>query len=219
MKLDQKYRHPLNFADNVDSGSHVVLFYENLEYAQEIQFRFLWRGLERNEICIYGTYDEPWSVMSAMTEHKIDVKRWKNKGLLRIVDLGAESARKVNSSARALQLLLDGVSKPYRMVCTLARELDDPGEIKANMEIESKMQGAFSHGHASGDLSLLCAAKGSLMCPYDISGIEPELHGNWLVSLIKSHDAAVFAPKSGDGIVLGRLSRVRSRAESRARLR
>ncbi len=50
--------HPLDFVATLDSSSkpmHIALFYEDIEYARQIEYSFLRNGLARSECCIYTT--------------------------------------------------------------------------------------------------------------------------------------------------------------------
>ncbi len=140
-----------------------------------------------------------------MFEQKIDATHWVEEGLLRIVDIRGLRLlpnQLEESVSEAIKVLVAGVKAPYRMVCTLMKDIKDFTQIEANMRIESSVQEAFTLGVANGPLSDLGSLNGSLMCSYDISNIQAQIHGKWLMSLLKNHDAAIFAPKSGDGIVL-----------------
>jgi hypothetical protein len=47
---DSIYKDPLTFIDSINNCSHVVLYYENQEYVQKIQFRFLKMDCKREKI-------------------------------------------------------------------------------------------------------------------------------------------------------------------------
>jgi len=40
---------------------------------------------------------------------------------------------------------------------------------------------------------------GSLICPYDISGMEPNKLKQWMEELRASHHAIIYAPRFGEG--------------------
>jgi hypothetical protein len=41
---------------------------------------------------------------------------------------------------------------------------------------------------------------GSLLCSYSVEEIELRKRGKWIAELLQNHHAAIFIPKSGDGI-------------------
>src|SRR5690242_4534596 len=51
--------HPLDFIATLDSSPmHIALFYEDEEYAKQIEYAFLRNGLARSQHCIYTTHGE-----------------------------------------------------------------------------------------------------------------------------------------------------------------
>src|SRR6185503_19018691 len=80
------YNQLLDFLDNLDTSvhRHVVMLYEEPEYAKLIQFRFLRDGLRRGECCIYAAKDEDdiRITKSEMNQSGIDVDYNVSKALL-----------------------------------------------------------------------------------------------------------------------------------------
>jgi hypothetical protein len=49
----------IKFIDTLEEKQHIMLLYEDPEYAKIIEFKFIKRGLERGEDCIFATSDDP----------------------------------------------------------------------------------------------------------------------------------------------------------------
>ena len=49
---------PTEYAKNIGSSKHIVLFYEDIEYSRSITFMFLKSGIEKREHCFYITPKE-----------------------------------------------------------------------------------------------------------------------------------------------------------------
>ncbi|MFY3742072.1 MAG: hypothetical protein HMLIMOIP_002535 [Candidatus Nitrosomirales archaeon] len=58
MEEPEKYD-AISFVDSLDTGKHVVLFYERFEYGLMLQLQFIKNGLLKGEHCVYGTHGDP----------------------------------------------------------------------------------------------------------------------------------------------------------------
>ena len=70
------FEQPLNFVHRVEEGKHIVLFYEELEYAKMISFQFIKSGLVHKKDCSYLSEEEVESVKREMSDSGIDVKKF-----------------------------------------------------------------------------------------------------------------------------------------------
>lgn len=75
----------LDFIDNLDASiKHMVMFYEEPEYAKLVQIRFLNDGLKRGECCVYVAQDDDDLTITKadMIEFGIDIDYHMKKELL-----------------------------------------------------------------------------------------------------------------------------------------
>lgn len=78
---------PTKFIDSLSTRKHIILFYDEIEEAQKIEFRFIKNGLPRGEHCIYATDEDPKLVIDKMTNYGIAVDDFKKKNLLHVYRL------------------------------------------------------------------------------------------------------------------------------------
>ena len=69
--------------------THILLFHEEQKKAEEIEFKFIKTGLEKNQTCFYTT-NNPDRLKDKMTEFGIDVKNNVENKLLNIVQIPKE---------------------------------------------------------------------------------------------------------------------------------
>jgi hypothetical protein len=78
------FEQPLNFVHQVDEGKHIVLFYEELEYAKMISFQFIKNGLVNKKDCSYLSEEEIEAVKREMSDSGIGVDKFTQNHLLHI---------------------------------------------------------------------------------------------------------------------------------------
>jgi MEDS: MEthanogen/methylotroph, DcmR Sensory domain len=78
----QFFNQPLKFGRNVRPGNHIVLFYEEAEYARMLLFEFLKGGLIQKERCSYISEEEAESVKREMNDAGIGTHEFLNNGQL-----------------------------------------------------------------------------------------------------------------------------------------
>jgi hypothetical protein len=75
-----------DFLDTLDTSiiRHIVMFYEEPEYAKLVQMRFLDDGLNRGECCVYAARDEGDLLLTKreMADQGIDIDKYIMSGLL-----------------------------------------------------------------------------------------------------------------------------------------
>src|SRR5919198_854083 len=84
IKDSSLFEQPLNFVHQVKEGKHIVLFYEELEYAKMISFQFIKAGLAHKKECSYLSEEEVEAVKREMTDIGVDVNKFTKNGLLHI---------------------------------------------------------------------------------------------------------------------------------------
>jgi hypothetical protein len=196
--------HPLDFIAGLDGKPmHIVLFYEDEEYARQIEHSFLRNGLTRSQTCIYTTHgdgdnDDVERIRIEMINHGIDVNKFESSGLLHIMkicdprndpsgfEIGMENLKK---------RILEGKKPPIRLVSRSIRTVENEADAKANMLMERIVHSSF-----------LNKFPGMLMCPYPIDKVPSQIEAEWFLNHMQHHHAVVFAPKAfeGSGLVLDR---------------
>ncbi|MBM3898124.1 MAG: hypothetical protein FJ358_06350 [Thaumarchaeota archaeon] len=176
---------PSRFVDSLELGRHVLLCYEEPEWARHLEFRIIENGLLEGEHCVYVSIeDSPEFIESQMEDYGIDVKGFKKKKMLHIHKVASPIDAK--SDLPTIGDVLSKVPKPYRLVGRTYK-LDSQKKVKANLDIEK--QGSFA------------AAKSIMfVCSYDMGDIDLDLLRLWLPSVMKKHHDVIFAPRTGFGI-------------------
>jgi hypothetical protein len=191
---DCNNNYPLRFIDTIDQGSsnrHIVLLYEDPEYARMIEFQFVKNGLLKEEHCIITTFEDNIQVIkNEIEDSNIDVEVFKKKNLLHIYQIPCpmnhpEGELKGMEDIR--NRIFTGLKPPYRIV-SRAPEIKTKQQIESDMIIQRTVH--FTYGNFPG----------SVICSYPVDKIEPKMHGKWLVDILQNHHAAIFAPKLGEGI-------------------
>ena len=183
---------PLKFVNNLDTNKHILLLYNDPDYAKRIEFQFIGNGLAKGEHCVYATEEDPAFIKTKMKEHGIEVRDFLGKGLLHIYQTsdpfghpeGALAGTKSN-----LEMILKDSKPPYRMVTML---IPDTGTTEA-MDVHIKIEKEFHYNFAN--------FNGSMMCPYDIKKLEQNKSHDWMRELLDSHHSAIYATSSEDGVI------------------
>lgn len=194
--------HPLDFIAALDSEPmHIALFYEDEEYAREIEHSFLKNGLARSQHCIYTTHGGDSNVKripTEMTRHGIDANRFRSLGLLHILkicDPRDDPAGFERGIENLKNKILEGKKPPVRIVSRFIRTVESENDAMANMLAERAIHSHFFDNY-----------RGLFMCPYPIGKVPDEVRAEWFLNHMGHHHAAIFAPKSfeGSGLVLDR---------------
>src|ERR687886_2569157 len=83
------FQQPLNFVHGIEEGKHIVLFYEELEYAKMISFQFIKNGLVNRKDCSYLSEEEVQSVRREMSDSGVDVKKFIQNNQLHIYQVSS----------------------------------------------------------------------------------------------------------------------------------
>jgi hypothetical protein len=218
------YNQLLDFLDNLDTTihKHIVMFYEEPEYAKFIQLRFLKAGLERKECGMYLVNDEQDLLFTKreMIEYGIDVDNYSKKGLLQLyVNRGIrdleefqhvvaayfeDMAKKFFNHYQQHQYPLPQTLPPIRGVGIAIPDAFVEKEGRNNSGGSQKTAAAtaqlqierFFHNEA------LHSFNGVWMCPYQLDDIDAQMDRQWMADVLNSHDAVLFLPKLSNGIAL-----------------
>lgn len=209
-----------HFIDNLDpSLKHMVMFYEEPEYARLVQIRFLNHGLRNGECCVYVAPDDDL-IRPEMMDWGIDVGNYEKQGLLQF---------------HTQQLFMNGIESYERTVSELQKTVRDTffaaqgkststlprvrgigstfrdtfiakeGENNSNKNNNSNRAQMLAiqplverliQSRGSGEL------EGVWMCTYQVDSISEALNKEWMAQVLDSHEAALLLPKLSNGVAL-----------------
>lgn len=170
------------------------MFQEDSEYAREIEFGFLHEGLMKGEYCVYASmFDEPMEIEKKMASFGIDVRGYKERNLLHVYRFPVSPATHAAGGLKGIEELIRtalpvGNDIPFRLVGRLypLDMLLEP-DLVENLKIEYKVQNCHKDQN------------GITICCYSGSDLRSEPLFEWFASVLKAHDAVVFAPSPGNG--------------------
>jgi hypothetical protein len=206
----------LDFLDNFDTAiyKHIVMFYEEPEYARLVQIRFLNDGLKNGECCVYAApdYDNLCLTKAGMAQYGIDIDQYMKKGLLQLHVRRAsvndsESYRLARSafqeeientffSARnhsaAMPPRIRGVGSVFPYVFAKVENANSKTSSAASQLLVEKLFQSESTDSFGG----------VWMCAYQVDDILARMDEEWMKQLLISHDAVLFLQKLSNGIAL-----------------
>ena len=182
---------PIDYIDNLASSKHILLLYEDLEHAKMIMFRFIKNGLTNGEECLYATEEDSGSIVVKMLTYGIQLKYFQSKQL-HVLQLENRSGSKdeiLKICKIDIAIIQNNLKPPFRIVSRIVPNVDTIERISVELDMEREVQCKFDDN------------RGSIMCPYDISKIEPTKRKQWLENLRENHHAVIYVPKSSSGEV------------------
>jgi len=181
---------PLRFVDSLDIRKHIVLFYDDPDYAQKIEFQFIKNGLLRQESCIYASEEDPHHIINKMIAYGIEAEEFLKKRLLFVYQLDNpfECPEGPIKGAQSLfKEILSDIKSPFRVVGRIVPDVSTLEGISTELKLEQKFHSTFNN------------FKGSVICPYNIEKMEATKRKEWFSKLFENHHSAIFAPKDGRG--------------------
>src|SRR5215467_981827 len=136
------FEQPLNFVRKLKHGKHIVLFYEEPEYARMILFEFIKSGLNKGERCIYVSDEDKEIVKREMSDAGINVDQFTKNDLLsihQIPNLAAEQIPQITLERLAQITVYPGTKKedkPERVVLRCIFKTDTEEQIRSNLKWE-----------------------------------------------------------------------------------
>jgi MEDS: MEthanogen/methylotroph, DcmR Sensory domain len=172
----------------------MALFYEEGKFGKIVEYNFLKIGLGRGQRCVYTTYENSTeSIEHDMSDLGINVKNFKEMGLLHVVKLGDPQIQEFAKSAEAIEklilnLVMDYMS-PFRLILRLSQNINNDEEARtANLFIERIIHSSFGK---------YC---GSILCPYHVKKIKAILPDELTVNILRYHHNSIFLLKGGRGL-------------------
>src|SRR5215467_7536033 len=193
------FEQPFNFVRKISHGKHIVLFYEELEYARMILFEFIKNGLSQREQCVYVSEENIEMVKREMSDAGIDIHDFIKNELLLIHQIPNLAASRIPQVAfdRLPQITLHPWTKeaqPDRLVLRSIFEVDTEDQLISNLQWE--------RDYRYRDLKGL---KGTMICTYPVNNIIPTIsdlgnYGKWMNNLLEIYDGVIFARKFWKGV-------------------
>lgn len=184
----------LEFIDSLGDHTHTAIFYENLEYARAIEYRYLKVGLLNGETCVYTTHEDDVALIeNEMAEFGIDVKHFKDKKMLivlRIKDPREHPEGLAQGIEHLRKQLWTEPNTSLRIVTRFIRKVENDEEKEANMFVERTVHALFDR------------FPHSVMCPYPVDDIKSVIDGEWMQNHLRNHHSAFFVFKNGKGLAL-----------------
>ena len=184
MSAEKANYRPIKFLDRMERNNHIVLLYDNEEYADLVISRYLLNGLQKGESCIFFTADKPESIEERLSAEGIDVDSYKQTNSLRIFRTERSDADKFDALGTLKHIREEatkGMKRPYRFV---GRTIMDTGS-KEGMKLGLVVEKA-GHEHFE-------EFDNSQLCYYNISGIEQSNRNEWISELLKNHHHVIYA--------------------------
>lgn len=184
MSAEKANYRPIKFLDRMERNNHIVLLYDNEEYADLVISRYLLNGLQKGESCIFFTADKPETVEERLSSEGIDVDSYKQTNSLRIFRIERSDADKFDA-LRTLKHIREeatkGMKPPYRFVGRTIMDTGSKEGMKLGLVVEKT-----GHEHFE-------EFDNSQLCYYNISGIEQSKRNEWISELLKNHHHVIYA--------------------------
>ena len=176
---------PESYLQSLDSKKHLVLIYDDDSVGRKIEFDFIKKGLEKNEISIYITHGQVKSIENQMTSFEIDVDYFKKKGTLKIIHIGnpaEDTLGFIDSVGLYLEKVLPDPQTPFRIV---GRAMPDVG-MQLSMAIQARWEKILHK-------DIFDKLNGSILCTYDLSQIQANNEWiKWIRELEENHHAYII---------------------------
>jgi hypothetical protein len=211
------FQQPLNFVHQIEEGKHIVLFYEELEYAKMISFQFIRNGLSRRKDCSYLSEEEIESVRREMSDSGIDVNKFMQNNLLHIYQVTSLTDYDPRDSShdddvQTEPIAVDGgehkatddtailrnpskIKQSDRIVLRCVYNVNTEEQIKSNLKWE--------HDYRFKNLK---DAGTTVVCTYPVNDIIPTIsdstgpYGKWMNTLLETYDGVIFARRFWKGV-------------------
>jgi len=194
------FEQPIDFVRHLREGRHIVLFYEEAEYAKIISFQFIESGIEYKKACSYLSEEDIEITKREMTDSGIDVNKSHVNGLLNIYQVPNVIDYHINEDALGQKLSNLGAWQADRLVLKFINKIDTEEQIKSILKWEHEYR-----------LKYLKNGKTSLLCAYPLDNILPAItestgpHAKWMNDLLTIYDGVVFARRFWKGVAFNLL--------------
>lgn len=192
MKQNNENYPLVNYVKKLSDQNHLLVLYDNIEYAQIVQNQFVIEGLKKDEPCVIFTHTNPKIIEKIMREGGIDVDHYKKKNLLLVYPLESiitDPEGIIPTFDKVYKEISRDSKQPCRFIGRLISDICTREGIKTELELEKMFHENFD--------SYNC----SFMCTYGIEDIEIKNRSSWIKELSSHHHKLVYAtePESAVG--------------------
>jgi len=184
----------LSFLDSVDSKKHILLAYNEPDFAKKLEYRFINNGFLQDEHCIVLTHDKPKFVKAEMQAYGIDVGKYEKNGILHVYHTPDPTEHRLSildGFKELVKVILSDSKPPYRVVGRIAYDVKTEGGISIACHFENLFH-----------TSMFQSFDGSVLCVYDLNDIQAnDRWQHWLTQLKNSHDASIIQTRDGRSAV------------------
>lgn len=183
---------PFSYIDSLEHKQHILLLYEDLEYAKMIEFRFIKNGLTNGENCVYVTHEDSGSIVLKFLNYGISIQYFQS-GKLKVIQIHepcGDGSKILDQCKKDIEMILANLIPPYRIVGRIVPCINTIDGMTVQLELEHKTHSCFDD------------FRGSIMCTYDLSKIERTKRKIWMGELRETHHTIIHATKFGEGGVL-----------------
>lgn len=180
---------PFKYIDSLQTKQHIGLFYEDPEYARLIEFRFIRNGLALGEQCVYATDGDSGSIVLKMLEYGIPMKYFQT-GRLKVYHIqGIHGGPReiMENCKKDIAMIMSNLGEPFRIVSRIVPDVSTRAGMSVELELERSVHRSFE------------GFGGSVICPYDVSKMEPGRKRQWMEDLRANHHVVIYAPRFGEG--------------------
>ena len=209
------FQQPLNFVHGIEEGKHIVLFYEEIEYAKMLSFQFIKNGLAHQKDCSYVSEEEEEAVKREMLDNGIDVKKFMQNNQLHIYRVTSLTNYNPRDSLGKTKEGKEEVAEGQDYVYNSNAILQNPSKAgqsdrivlrcvyKVNSEEQIKSNLKWEHDYRFKNLKNSGA---TVVCVYPVNDIIPTISdstgpfGKWMHDLLEIYDGVIFARRFWKGV-------------------
>ena len=160
--------------------THILLFHEEQQKAEEIEFNFIKTGLDKKQTCFYTTND-PEKLKDRMAKFGIEINNNIKNGLLNIVQIPKEFEEYEKMIMGKVESLpQDG---KIRVVSTHYFDFNKEKKTESMEEIEQCVDDRFHK------------IPGNFICSFHVPSVDKELAPQFMKNLLDSHHEILFLTK------------------------
>src|SRR5574340_216098 len=137
---------PIKYIDSLEKKQHIVLLYEDAEFARLVEFRFIKIGLDLGEQCLYATREDSGSIILKFLTYGMPIEYFKS-GRLRVCQILPVTGDKETMFARykmELTKLVKDLRPPFRMVSRIVPDVSTMDGISMELELERIVHDCFA---------------------------------------------------------------------------
>ena len=160
--------------------THILLFHEEQQKAEEIEFKFIKTGLDKKQTCFYTTND-PKKLQDRMEKFGIEVNNNIKNGLLNIVHIPKE----FEEYEKMIMDKVEGLPQDgkIRVVSTHYFDFNNESKTESMEEIEQCVDDRFHK------------IPGNFICSFHVPSVDKELAPQFMKNLLDSHHEILFLTK------------------------